>query len=236
MVSSPKDLGLDQLILEDPRLCYETIVRAIFRNVHVTFFKDVVWLEYWGSISDDNKRKLEKICHFYYYMCLPFEESFIVPDAKRLVFTASILESLMSDVEFKDFYQFLKMKKVVNERNLKELHEEYLDQFGCNRKFRSYFETYFVEKDLRWLCCVIRRFRNGEFRSLGTVSELSTFFYSLRSEVVHSANIRIISNELLGSIELKLQGKHYKIDLDIYEYLKSFERSLVKFFDVNRMF
>ena len=38
-----------------------------------------------------DKDKAKKVCHFYYYMCFPYMESYTTPEAKRLVFTASIM-------------------------------------------------------------------------------------------------------------------------------------------------
>jgi len=231
MVSSPEELKLSRLVLKDPKLFYETIVRAVFRNPYVSFYKDIIWEEFWTSISKENKIKAEKVCHFYYYMCLPFKESYEVPDAKRLVFTASIMESLMTENHV-DFYGFLVSKKFENisPQKLKELIEQYREENGSSKKFRSYFERYFLEEDLRYLCHSIKKQKIDVFVQLETNKELADFFYNLRSKVVHNANLLTISNEVIGSFDFDLKDKKYKLDINIYEYLKSFEKSLVKYF------
>lgn len=66
MVSSPEELDLYKLVRENPKVFYETIVRAVFRNPYVGFYKNVVWEAFWASISDGNKTKAEKVFHFYY--------------------------------------------------------------------------------------------------------------------------------------------------------------------------
>ncbi|MBI4994832.1 hypothetical protein HZC21_04300 [Candidatus Peregrinibacteria bacterium] len=234
MISSPEQLKLDKLILKDTKLFYETIVRAIFRNSYVGFYKDVIWMEFWSGMSENNKVKIEKICHFYYYTCLPFKESYDVPDATRLVFTASIMESLMTGGKHIDFYTFLKLKdlKNISKSGLDKLIKGYRDAYGCSKNFRDYLEKYFLENDLIYLRHSIKKEKGGVFLSLDSNKELSDFFYSLRSQVVHNANLLTISNEVLGVIDFDLKGKRYKLDINIYEYLKSFEKSLIKFFGV----
>ena len=231
MVSSPEELDLYKLVRENPKVFYETIVRAVFRNPYVGFYKNVVWEVFWASISEENKNKAEKVCHFYYHMCLPYEESWDVPDAKRLVFTASIMESLMIDKHV-DFCEFLVLRKMENitQDNLKDLVEDYREEYGSSKKFRSYFEKYFLEEDLRYLRHSIKKQKHGVFVQLETNKELADFFYNLRSQVVHNANLLTISNEVIGPFDFDLKDKKYKLDLNIYEYLKSFEKSLVKYF------
>jgi len=234
MISSPDELDLNKLVREDRKLFFEIIVRAVFRNPHPSFHKNVVWKEFWSNLSEDQKLKAEKVCHFYYYMCLPYKESWDMPDAKRLVFTASIMETLMGE-EHIDFYRFLCLEKLDNitQVDLERLENDYREKYGSSKKFRGYFEKYFLEEDLRYLRHSIKKQKSGVFVQLETNKELADFFYDLRSQVVHNANLLTISNEIIGSFDFELKEKKYKLDINIYEYLRSFEKSLVNYFSIS---
>jgi hypothetical protein len=163
-------------------------------------------------------------------------ESYTVPDANRLVFTASIMESLITkDHIFLDNFLLSKKFDSISLDELRNFINEYKENYGSHRGFRTYFENYFLEKDLRYLRHSIKKKKAGVFKKMTDNKELSDFFYDLRSQVVHSADLLMISSEIIGPHVFRLRSKEYELNVRIYDYLLAFEKSLVKFFDSDQI-
>jgi len=197
------------------------------------FNKDEPYLKEILDKLGDKKGKLEKFAHFYYYICQPYANDGNVREELRLIGITSLIEGMMQEIEYKDFFQWFESTYKVNKiEDYLKIKEEYLEQFGATRRIKSYFESYILEGDRDSLLECIKPFTNQNgFVRFNSIDKIAQFLYSMRSEFVHIARMHSLCPEDCHLAAICVHGKPYKVNIKISEFMKIFERSFINFWE-----
>jgi len=245
--------------LEEPK--FRKYIEGIFESNGADFNNILL------NIGQD-RNKLLVNAHFYYFICLPDKGEDDVRSEMRIVGMVSLIEAMMQDVDFKDFFEYFEYQyKNKNQiEDYKMIKEEYLDKYGSARKIRKYFEKYVPAKDQKIMIDGIKKYnrnnylettgegkkllndfvacddiqkasafkdeideKDDSFIELSKKDELAKLLYQMRSDFVHSAEMRgFCPFDCISSL-VSIGKNIYDIKIDINTILKVFERSFVKF-------
>jgi hypothetical protein len=136
------------------------------------------------SLKMEDKNRLLVNAHFYYYICLPDKNEEEVRSEMRIVGITSLIEAMMPEVEFKDFFQYFEStyKGKDNIESFKEIKEEYLSKHGASRKIRAYFDKFVTPEDKENFCDGIEKYNKDNFPESPEGKELyKKFFASMDS-------------------------------------------------------
>lgn len=192
------------------------------------------WTNFLIKLNETQIKKMSKNSHFYYFLALPLPDidDNKIRDEFRLVTIISIMEDLVSEIAYKDFFSWYESNHNLNEwKNYSEIKENYLSKFGATRKFKSYIELYFDNNDIENCLKSIEKWHEDKksFIELKSIDDLANFFYNMRSEFVHEARMQTFNRpeHLFAGVFVK--GKHYCTKLEINNFLDIFERSFINF-------
>ncbi|MBU4369344.1 hypothetical protein KKG58_01110 [Patescibacteria group bacterium] len=177
-------------------------------------------------------KKLEALAHFYYFICQPYKNSEDIREELRLVAITSLVEGMMQEVEYKDFFSWFQSiyGQITKIENYSKIKEEYLATFGSTRKIKTYFEKYILEDDKETLLECIKPFRdNKKFIKFDSIEKIAQFLYNMRCEFVHEARMKYLCPEGCHVSCIIVKRKPYKINIGIREFMKIFERSFIEF-------
>lgn len=181
---------------------------------------------------EERRKQLGIFSHFYYFICQPYKDNKDVREELRLVAITSLIEGMMQETEFKDFFQWLESSyKGINRiEDYEKIKEEYLNKFGATRKVKSYFEKYVLKDDKEILFECIKPFRyNKNFIKFDSIEKIAQFLYNMRCEFVHEARMKCLCPEDCGVACIAVKKKPYKVNIGIQEFMKIFERSFIAF-------
>lgn len=197
------------------------------------FNKDERYLKELLDKLGDKKEKLEKFAHFYYFICQPYANYDDVREELRLIGITSLIEGMMQGMEYKGFFQWFESTYKVNKiEDYLKIKKEYLEQFGATRKIKYYFENYILEDDRESLLECIKPFTNQNgFVRFNSIDKIAEFLYSMRSEFVHIARMHSLCPEDCHLAAICVDGKPYKVNIRISEFMKIFERSFINFWE-----
>lgn len=206
------------------------ITKAIF-NEHGYYRNDKNFEEFLDKLGEERER-LEDFAYFYYYICQPYAGHEEIREELRLVGITSLIEGMMQEVEYKDFFVWFESTyDTVAIENYKETKEKYLEQFGATRKIKTYFEKYILEDDKESLFEYIKPFKKsvGEFVRFVSIGEIAVFLYNMRSEFVHRVKMHYLCPEGCHLACICVGGEGYKVNINIKEFMQIFERSFILF-------
>jgi len=185
-----------------------------------------------NKLEEKKLKKLEVLAHFYYFVCQPYKNSEDIREELRLVAITSLIEGMMQEVEYKDFFTWFEStyKKTNKIENYLKIKEEYLNKFGATRKIKTYFEKYISEDDKETLLKCIKPFKaNKKFMKFDSIEKIAQFLYKMRSEFVHEARMKYLCPEGCYVSCIIVKRKPYEINIGIREFIKIFERSFIEF-------
>lgn len=189
-----------------------------------------------GELGDVQKDRLEELTFFYYHIARPYENNHEQErDEWRILAVLSVIEALMSDVDYQDFISWME-KEYLPTRNIsneswKDAVDEYRKKYGFIRKVKEYFKEYFTEEDKKDL---LEKFEylsksEGEFVSIGEMPKLAKVLYDMRSEFVHEARMRVLCPSGVWSAGIYVKRKPYWVKLSVRRLMDAFERSFVNY-------
>jgi hypothetical protein len=203
-----------------------------------------------------NKKKLNKfdeITSFYYFWCKrPSVYKILKPDFKLIVMF-SVIESLMSNVEYLPLGDWLKeeMKNkpfsIQDISSLNAVLKKYYSNHGSNTKVIQFFDKYYSPKSLKNFknSIEILNKHTGQYEILSDTKEVVNFIIGARNLFIHRATYAQISSleeyeqdaEGYTSFDSYLftvvKGESYKIDnakVHIEALLSGFEEGIFHFF------
>ncbi len=112
----------------------------------------------------------------------------------------SIIEAVVADDTWIDFYQWLRKKAknkeikafpIENQNELDELYKQYKSEFGAISSAVKFFKA-LEEREQEFLQRKLGRLKNDQgkfFKTESTITELAKLLYDVRSEFVHSAKL-----------------------------------------------
>ncbi len=200
-------------------------------------FKDLAdFMVFVESLNFENKEKFLEISHFYHSWCKHPDLYDVLDTSFKLIVMTSAIEALMSDIEYKEFYDWLCADcdqgliakagaKSDFKKQIKVLWEEYKKTHGATKKVKIFFEKY-VNQDNR-----NQLLRGFKALSKGSVNfnQVVGFLYAMRSDFVHKAEIAMLAapGATLGHV---IDGRPFSIKISIDAILSIFEQGLVEYF------
>lgn len=178
------------------------------------------------------EKQLGNFAHFYYFICQPYKNNEDIREELRLVAITSLIEGMMQEVKFKDFFTwFESTHKGVNKiEDYSKTREEYLNEFGATRRIKAYFEKYISEDDKEILLRCIGLFKNSEgFIKFNSIGEVAIFLYKMRCDFVHEARMRCLCPEGFSFAGIVVKQEAYKVKIKMRDFIKMFERSFIAF-------
>ncbi len=182
--------------------------------------------------SPRNRDKMQTLGHFYYFICEPFKDEG-VRDEWRIVGITSLIEAMMSEVEFKDVFQYFE-SSFKGENSISDFQKfkmDYLNEYGATKKVINFFRDYVSGEDVIKIKSCIRRWdvKCSKMVPLANVDEVPKFFYQMRSDFVHKAEMQNMCSEDSFASTGYVGDNFYDIRVGMKKILEIFEKSFVLF-------
>lgn len=208
-------------------------VSAIFAKY---FDSESEFKEFFDKLAPIDKEKFLELSHFYYCWCKDSDIYDILDDSFKLIIMTSIIEALMSDQDFKEFYDWFCsecsgdiVKRAEESNNFKKqikfLWDEYKKVHGATKKVRNFFDNYVNKEDQERL---LEGFEPTDKKPLN-FNHIVGFLYKMRSDFVHNADIVMLSDGR-GSLGHVIDGRFLSIRITIGGILEIFELGFIEYF------
>jgi len=206
-------------------------------NIFGGYFDDQSDFEaFIDKLDSPDKEKFFDLSHFYHYWCKDPEIYAVSDESFKLIVMTSVIESLMSDINFKEFYDWFCSdcpSKTIEDsedvedpkERMKLLWDEYKKVHGATRKIKEFFNSYVDGEDQDLL---IRGFKRLDGKSLN-FNQIVNLLYKLRSDFVHDADVVMLAEEG-GSLGHIIDGIPLSIKINIGSILTIFEKGFIEYF------
>lgn len=218
------------------------IAKEIFRK-HNCFIEEKDWENFLDNLNEKDHEKLVNLSHFYFFIC---REQFIrdnVRDEIVLVAITSIIESIMSEIKYKDFKswydsEFKKSKvdesfeKITIDKKINFLWNEYLKKYGATKKVEKFFDIYIKEENKDILLASIEKYNNvsKKFEKFKNIKSVAKLLYQMRSDFVHSARMRGFNPKWSIGLATKIGENYYDLKLQTRKFVDVFEQAFIEYF------